>query len=43
MAVTPKEDDQHLSLVAEVTLWQEMLEQLIELQQHASVPEPTHM
>jgi hypothetical protein len=41
MAVSPKEDDRHLRrLVAEVTLWREMLEQLVELQRDASVPDP---
>ena len=40
MAVTPKEDDRHLKrLVAEVTLWQEMLERLVELKRHASAPD----
>jgi hypothetical protein len=38
--VTPKEDDRHLMrLVAEVTLWQEMLEQLVGRQRHASDPD----
>jgi hypothetical protein len=41
MAVTPKDNDRHLKrIIAEVTLWQEMLEQLIELRRHASVPDP---
>lgn len=41
MAVTPREDDRHLKrLVAEVTLWQEMLDQLVELRRYASVPDP---
>ena len=41
MAVTSKEDDRHLKrLVAEATLWEEMFEQLVELQRHASVPDP---
>jgi hypothetical protein len=41
MAVTPKEDDRHLRrIVADAILWQEMLEQLVELRRHASVPDP---
>jgi hypothetical protein len=39
--MAPKVDDRHLKrIVAEVTLWQEMLERLVELKRHASVPDP---
>jgi hypothetical protein len=39
--MAPKEDDRHLKrIVADVTLWQEMLERLVELKRHASVPDP---
>jgi hypothetical protein len=41
MAVTPREDDRYLKrIAAEVTLWQEMLEQLVELRRNASAPDP---
>jgi hypothetical protein len=41
MAVTPKENDRNLrGIVAKVTLWQEMLEKLVELQRHASAADP---
>jgi hypothetical protein len=41
MLVTPTEDDRHLRrIVADAILWLEMLEQLVELRRHVSVPDP---
>jgi hypothetical protein len=44
MAVVPKDEDRQLKrVIAEVRVWQEISEQLVELQRYASVTPNAHL